>query len=144
MFNEYKQLLKRTPKRLRFPLVSLAVLALALLASTIYLGTKLYTAPTPTLSPEEKIINTVEEVGKALILPENELPTVATVTDPNMLKDQPFFAQSQIGDQILIYPQAKKAILWRPSVKKVVEVSSLADAVPISEASDLEAESSEN
>lgn len=67
----------------------------------------------------------VEQVGKLVILPEGEEPTVATVTDPTKLADQPFFANSQAGDKVLIYTTAQRAILYRPSSNKVIEIAPL-------------------
>ncbi len=56
-------------------------------------------------------------------LPQNETPTVATVSDPTALNSQPFFANAQKGDKVLIYNQAKKAILYNPTENKIVEVA---------------------
>ncbi len=67
----------------------------------------------------------IGEVGKLLALPENEAPTVATVADPSKLANQPFFAKAQAGDKVLIYTDNKKAILYRPSEKKIIEVADL-------------------
>ena len=64
----------------------------------------------------------VSAVGGIMILPSEELPTIATVTDPKALAGQPFFANAEIGDKVLVYADAKKAILYRPSVGKIVEV----------------------
>lgn len=63
-------------------------------------------------------------IGKFMELP-NETPTLATVTDKEKLQDQVFFQNAQNGDKVLIYSQAQKAILYRPSTSKVVEVTSL-------------------
>ena len=41
------------------------------------------------------------------------------------LGDQAFFSKAQKDDRVVIYAQAKKAILYRPSTKKIVEVAPL-------------------
>jgi hypothetical protein len=64
-------------------------------------------------------------VGKLIILPEGETPTVATVSDPEKLKDQPFFAQAKVGDKVLLYPNAKKAFLYDPVNNKILEAAPL-------------------
>ena len=65
----------------------------------------------------------VAKVGKLIVLPVGEIPTVATVVDPNLLKEQAFFANAAKGDLVLIYTGAKKAVLFNPSANKIVEVA---------------------
>lgn len=77
----------------------------------------------PQAAAQEETRRLVDEVGKSLQLPENEVPTVATVVDASKLKSQAFFARSENGDRVLIYTQAKKAILYRPSTRKIIEVA---------------------
>lgn len=67
----------------------------------------------------------IEEVGKVYDLPKDEEPSVATVKDKEQLKDQPFFARAENGDITLIYSSAKLALLYRPSTKQLVNVSSV-------------------
>lgn len=84
-----------------------------------------YTALYRTLpqAAQEEAKKLVVEVGRLIILPTNEQPTIATVTDPVGLRDQPFFANAKKGDKVLIYTNAKKAILYNPTEGKIVEVA---------------------
>ena len=67
----------------------------------------------------------VAKIGKFIDLPQGETPTVATVSDPDKLKSQTFFAKAKKGDKVLIYTNAKKAILYDPTANKILEMSSL-------------------
>ena len=67
----------------------------------------------------------IEKVARLVVLPEGETPTIATVTDPERLKEQAFFSNAQRGDKVLIYTTAKKAILYNPTANKIVEVAPL-------------------
>lgn len=67
----------------------------------------------------------VTEVAKLYDVPVDEEPTLATVSNPQKLSGQEFFAKAQNGDRVLFYPQSKKAILYRPSAHKIIEVSTL-------------------
>ena len=67
----------------------------------------------------------IAKVSRLLVLPEGETPTVATVTDPERLKDQPFFQRAKVGFKVLIYTNARKAILYDPEQDKIVEVAPL-------------------
>lgn len=66
-------------------------------------------------------------VGKLLDLPKDEKPTIATIADKTKIdvKQQPFFTNAANGDKVLLYVKAKKAILFRPSVNKIIEVGTL-------------------
>lgn len=68
---------------------------------------------------------TVRAVNQLIELPLEEIPTLATVSDVSKLADQPLFARAQAGDKVLLYPQAQKAYLYRPSTNKLIEVASL-------------------
>ena len=67
----------------------------------------------------------VEEVGRIILLPEGETPTIATVADPALLQDQSFFRNAKRGDKVLVYPQAGRAILYDPIAKRIIDVASI-------------------
>lgn len=75
----------------------------------------------PQIEPDEVIL----QVGKIMELPADEKPTVATVSDLEKLKGQAFFKNAQNGDKVLIYTGLKKAILFRPSTRKIIEVGAV-------------------
>lgn len=72
---------------------------------------------------DERQRELITEVSSRIMLPADEKPTVAVVSDINRLKDQQFFTGGQNGDVVLIYMNARKAVLYRPSEKKIIEVA---------------------
>lgn len=117
----------RRRRRRRVGLTLLVVLCVVLAGAAGWLGWNFWqlkdqmaraTADQPTAL--------VAKVAGLIDLPKDETPTIATVQDETKLKDQAFFAQAQNGDKLLIYAQAKKAIIYRPGDHKVINVGPLA------------------
>jgi len=79
----------------------------------------------PELAKQEEIQTIKSKVGKLMDLPKDEEPTLATVVGKEKLQDQNFFRNAENGDKIIIYVNAKKAILFRPSTGKIIEVAPL-------------------
>jgi hypothetical protein len=77
----------------------------------------------PEIITQEENAILIASVGSLIELPADEEPTIATVMDKDKLADQPFFTSAENGDKVLLYVSAKKAILYRPSTNKVVEVA---------------------
>ena len=73
----------------------------------------------------DEVQGLVEKVGKLMLLPQNETPTLATVSDLSKLKGEPFFNNAEEGDKVLIYGQAKKAILYSPKKNIIIEVATV-------------------
>ena len=63
------------------------------------------------------------KVSEFVELPVDETPTVATVVDASKVREQPFFANAKNGDKVLIFARAGKAILYRPTTDKIIEIS---------------------
>ena len=79
----------------------------------------------PSIKGEKEIEDVVKSVAKLMMLPAGETPTLATVSDKEKLAREPFFKNALNGDKVLIYPKAKKAIIYRPSNNLIVEVAPL-------------------
>lgn len=77
----------------------------------------------PNKVAQDEITKLVAQVSKLMVLPEGEIPTLATVSNPDKLKDQAFFAKAKTGDKVLIYTNAKRVILYNPESKRIVEVA---------------------
>ena len=80
----------------------------------------------PDIVTKQEVTWLQDKVGKLMQLPSDETPSTATVLDKDKLKGQAFFAHAENGDKILIYTNAKKAILYRPSTNKIIEVMPIA------------------
>jgi hypothetical protein len=65
----------------------------------------------------------VAGVRRLLTVPENEQPLVAEVVDEQPLRaQQAFYANVKNGDYLLIYSSLGKAVIYRPSENKLVNV----------------------
>ena len=119
----------RPPKRVKYLRVALIAVAIgAVLGGGIYFATEYVKTKEdvkrlsdPEEAAKEEIRQLSARVSQLVAVPENETPTLATVEDPAKLADQAFFAQAEKGDKVLIYTQAKRAILYRPSTDRVIE-----------------------
>ncbi len=75
--------------------------------------------------PQKELDQLVAEIKKVMILPGDEVPTLATVSEAEKLSSQTFFKNAQNGDKVLIYKKVRKAILWRPSARLIIEVGTV-------------------
>lgn len=71
---------------------------------------------------QEETNKLVAEISKFMVLPADETPTLASVSDIKQLKNQPFFKDAKNGDKVLLYMKAQKAIIYDPKAKRVVNV----------------------
>ena len=104
------------------------IIILLLVAFSIFMYAQYNTAREKIANPSPAAVtkqtnDLVEEVGKIIILPEGETPTIATVQKVEELEGQAFFADANNGDKVIVYNAQKKAILYRPSTKQIVNVA---------------------
>ena len=79
----------------------------------------------PQVQFQKEVNDLVSKVSKLIVLPSGELPTVATVSDLEALKDQPFFAKAKKGDKVLIYTTSKRVVLYSVADNKILDVAPL-------------------
>ena len=71
---------------------------------------------------QEEAKKLATDIGRLMLLPKDENPTVATVTDIDKLKNQQFFKDAANGNKVLIYPNAKLAIIYDPKTNLIINV----------------------
>ncbi len=108
-------------------LIILIILAGLGLFTREYLNTKqqLKDLKSPSTSGKSDLEVVTEQVSKIAELPQGESPTLATVNDATKLNTKIFFKNTQNGDRVLIYAKAKRAVLYRPSTNKIIEITSV-------------------
>lgn len=111
---------KKIKKSLKYPVV---VLGLVIIGFIGYFG---YTKLNP-LSQEEQdkkdLMSAIKAVKKMMVIPTDDEPVFATVTDAESLREQQaFFTGAVNGDQLLLFPKSMKAIIYSPTRKMIVNV----------------------
>ena len=77
----------------------------------------------PALQSQEQATQILHQVGNLIQLPQNETPTMATINDAASVKQgQPFLANAENGDILIVYQNAGEALLYRPSTNKLIAV----------------------
>lgn len=117
------------------PTVIFGIIVLILLIIIGVLGWKYYQASKNTdegkkAAAKAEADKTTAAVGKLYLLPQNETPTVAKIEDKSKLGDQDFYKSAENGDYVLLFGESKFAILYRPSLNRIVNVRpvSIADS----------------
>jgi len=114
---------KNVSKKIKIIFIGLILLVIVAVGFSLYLYKNLKKAENPEAVAKAEIANTINAVSKLMVLPTNETPTAATVSDPEKLRAQPFFMNALAGDRVLLYTASRKAILYRPSINKIIEVA---------------------
>ena len=86
---------------------------------------RIFTENTNDIGQNKEAKTLTQRVGEHIFLPEGEVPTIATVSDPEALRGQTFFIDAKKGDKVLIFPNAKKAILYDPVADKIITIAPL-------------------
>ena len=128
--NLYKYLpsKKPHPKSILWGLI-LVILAGSAFGSFYFYNTnqtalkKLTQLTTNTSSTADDSEKTITDLAKLLLIPTDDTPTIAVISDISKLANQPFFTKAQNGDKIIVFPKSQKVVLYRPSTNKVVDMT---------------------
>lgn len=107
--------------------ISIAIIIIISIAASVYFYLQYQVVKQQLSNPsgysqqESKVL--LEKLGKIMDLPTDEVPQIATVSDSEKLRNQPFFSKAKNGDKVIIYSIAKKAILYDPVANKIIEVA---------------------
>ena len=125
-----KRHLKNFYSKYRQALLTLAVIILLVLLSFI-LWHKLHPG---VQTDQQKLQAVTSKVGKLMLLPTDENPTLATVTDKSKLTDKFLAAKAENGDRILIYAKNHTVIIYRPGINKIAAVGTVSGDPAFAEA----------
>lgn len=125
----FRKLTSSNTPQLRFLIIGSVLAFIILAATSLYFYSK-YRQTQNKLKQESRIPKDearylLSLIGKLMDLPEDEIPTIGTVKEKKDLPSQPFYKKAENGDKILLYEKAKKAILYRPRLNKIIEVAPL-------------------
>lgn len=109
-----------TQSSLRYILIGISTLVLLIAVGSAAYFYMQYRSLATLQGGKEDIKALTAKISNFMVLP-SESPTIATVTDPKKLQGQSFFTKAQVEDKVLIYLEAKKAILYRPSENKIID-----------------------
>ncbi len=80
------------------------------------------------LSDDHRLL--LEQLARHMLLPEGR-PVIYEIRDPAALAEQPFFANTQEGDQLILYPTTARAIIYSPRRDRIVNIGPItADFAP--------------
>lgn len=105
--------------------IILILLAVGGSGAGIYYYFQYQTLVRRTNDPNIVVKELIAKVSKLMELPTGEQPTVATVTNPDLIKSQPFFAKAKKGNRVILYPTARLAILFDEQTNKIVNFGSI-------------------
>lgn len=110
------------PNKTKLLIIAAAVVFLALAGTAGFFAWQFFTLKNnPNKTNEETVSRLTSQIGSFYMLPSGT-PTVAQVQDKSKLSGQSFFDKAENGDYIVVYTDAKLALLYRESARKLVNV----------------------
>ena len=100
------------------------VVVLILISGGYYFGSSKQSVNSAEAVIAKETTDLVGRVGLIMELP-NEVPAVATIIDEGKIRNEPFFVGAKNGDKILVFVQAQKLVIYRPSTNKIINSTTL-------------------
>jgi hypothetical protein len=98
----------------------IALLTIGILLTATFTSLLLWRQQTISQRNSDSMTDIRRAVSRLLVLP-NEDPVLATVTDKSKINVE-FLKQAENGDKILIFAEAKRVVIYRPSINKIVDI----------------------
>ena len=76
----------------------------------------------PVQNTTNPAVAVISAVDKLILLPQNEQPVLAEVSDTKALAGNRFFRNALVGDDVLVYCRSQLSILYSPTRDKIIEV----------------------
>jgi hypothetical protein len=122
-----------TTKRVQFSqfyiIPALFIVGLITLILCIYFFVQYQRTKVLLSNPSEMVKQEGDEMMRVITpvvhIAQNESPIIATVADKTKLAGQPFFENAENGDKVLMFRTSNTVVLYRPSIKKIISVSSI-------------------
>jgi hypothetical protein len=77
---------------------------------------------------QKRVDELVKKVGKLTGLPD-EKPLATTITNVEKLQSQTFFANAENGDEVLVFENSGRAIIYREKLNRIINDGPLVDTV---------------
>lgn len=107
--------LKVISKRRAVAVVGTTIIVIIIVAVCVYV----FLRPQTNNLSDVSVVTSL--VSKHMVLPKDETPALVTVTDPSKLTTE-FLKGTEVGDKVLIYQTNEKAIIYRPSLDRIIDV----------------------
>lgn len=103
----------------------LVLLAVGGAGAGIYYYQKYTATARRAADPKAEAKEVLAKLGKLIDLPAGEEPTVATVTNADQIKNQPFFSKAKNGYRVILYTNGRMAILYDDVANKIINVGAI-------------------
>jgi hypothetical protein len=110
------------PNKTKLLIIAAALVFLVLAGTAGFFAWQFFSLKNdPNKANKETVSRLTSEIGSIYMLPSGT-PTVAQIEDKTKLSGQSFFDKAENGDYIVVYTDAKLALVYRESNKKLVNV----------------------